>query len=370
MPESIAYLYYNATAPVHDAAKAAMRGALDLVGNPSSVHGPGRAARKALEDARETLAQAVGVTPAQVIFTSGGSEANVLALMQVSTEHRLASAIEHASVLAQVPAAQHVPVSGAGQLDLAALEARLAGNGGGALVAVMAANNETGVIQPVAAAAHIAKAHGARLHVDAVQMLGKAPLDFTLLGASMAVSAHKIGGPKGVGALIVRDGLALAPMLGGGGQEMRRRGGTENLPGILGFAAAVKAIAALGDWTAPVRRLRDALEAEIAAIAPDAIIIGAAAERLATTSAIAMPGVEAQTQLMALDLAGVAVSAGSACSSGKTAPSHVLRAMGVAEAVAGATVRVSLGWGTRESDIARFVDAWRALYRRARRRSA
>jgi cysteine desulfurase len=229
----------------------------------------------------------------------------------------------------------------------------------------MYANNETGVIQPISEIASIAHRHGAIFHCDAVQAAGKVALEVGTIGADLvSLSAHKIGGPPGVGALIVTGGVDLTPLLRGGGQEHRRRAGTENLPGIAGFAAAAAAtdIAAFKR----VAALRDGLEAEIAAIAPDAVVLGAAANRLPNTSAIAMPGVAAETQVVALDLDGVMVSAGAACSSGKVGPSHVLAAMRVAPGIAASTIRVSLGWSSNQAEIEHFLRAWTALYRRCR----
>jgi cysteine desulfurase len=229
----------------------------------------------------------------------------------------------------------------------------------------MYANNETGVIQPVAEIAAIARRHGALFHCDAVQAAGKLVVKADAIGGDLVtLSAHKIGGPPGVGALVVTGGFELAPLLRGGGQEHRRRAGTENLPGIAGFAAA--AAAAEIDAYGRVAALRDRLEAEVAAVAPDAVVLGAATPRLPNTSAIAMPGVAAETQVVALDLDGVMVSAGAACSSGKVGPSHVLAAMRVDREIAASTIRVSLGWSSTEAEINHFLRAWTALYRRCR----
>jgi cysteine desulfurase len=277
----------------------------------------------------------------------------------------LVSAVEHSSVLQVVPEAERIPVDGDGVVDRAALLALLDADKRPALVSVMLANNETGVIQPVRELAEIAHAHGALFHCDAVQAVGKIPLSLAETGADFAtLSAHKIGGPSGIGALVVADGGDLAPLLRGGGQERNRRAGTENLAGIAGFAAAA-AICGAAEY-GRVRELRDRLEA---ALPSDAIVAAAGARRLPNTSAIAMPGVPAETQIIALDLDGVMVSAGAACSSGKVGPSHVLAAMGIAPQIAETTIRVSLGWSTTEADIAHFIDAWTALYRRTRRQA-
>ena len=357
-----AYLDYNASAPVRPAAAAAVAAALEAVGNASSVHAPGRAARRRIEDARERVAALVGAAPAGVVFTSGGTEANALALTGSGATRQLVSAVEHDSVLRNAPGATLIPVDRNGVVDLAALERLLAdGAGETCLVSLMLANNETGVIQPVAEAVGLARAHGARLHCDAVQATGKIAVDIEALGVDMlTLSAHKIGGPQGVGALVLRDGMTVTPLIRGGGQERGRRAGTENLPGIAGFGAA--AAAALADLAAgePTRiaALRDRLEA---ALAPHGTLHGAGAARLPNTSCIGLAGRSAETQVMALDLAGVAVSSGAACSSGKVRASHVLGAMGLSAADAGCAIRVSLGWASTGEDVDRFIAAWRGL---------
>ena len=366
MAQIESYLDWNATAPLRPQAAAAMSEALRRWGNPSSVHRRGRAARQIIDRAREAVAGLLGdVDPSGVIFVSGGTEANHLALLGAGRERILVSAIEHDSVRHAVPAAEIIPVGPEGVVALDGLDRLLAADMRPALVSVMYANNETGVIQPVAEVAAIARRHGALFHCDAVQAAGKLALEAGAIGADLVtLSAHKIGGPSGVGALVVTGGVDLVPLLRGGGQEHRRRAGTENLPGIAGFAAA--AAAEIADYER-VAALRDGLEAEIAMTARDAVVLGAAANRLPNTSAIAMPGVAAETQVVALDLDGVMVSAGAACSSGKVGPSHVLAAMGVAPEIAASTIRVSLGWSSSEAEIDHFLRAWTALYRRCRR---
>ena len=360
------YLDYNATTPARPAVAAAMTEALAAVGNPSSVHGFGRAARARLETAREQVAALVGARPGQVIFTSGGTEANDLALTGTGRGRVLVSAIEHDSVL-KATAGETIPVERSGVVDLAALERMLAAQPEPALVAVMLANNETGVIQPAAEAVRIAHEHGALIHCDAVQAAGKITVDFPALGADlMTLSAHKLGGPPGVGALIVADHVDLASRQRGGGQERGRRAGTENLPGIIGFGVAAEIAAAELDAMAKLADLRDDLERRAAAAVPGAILFGRDAARLSNTSCLALPGLTSEVQVMALDLAGVAVSAGSACSSGKLQPSHVLRAMGADAATAGCAVRISLGWRSTAEDIERFLEAWCALAARSR----
>jgi cysteine desulfurase len=371
MPQAESYLDWNATAPLRPKAAAAMSEALDRWGNPSSVHRRGRAARQTIERAREAVAALLGdPDPSGVVFVSGGTEANHLALLGIGRDRVLVSAVEHDSVRYAVSAAEIIPVGPDGIVSLDALDRLLAADLRPALVSVMYANNETGVIQPVADIAAVARRHEAFFHCDAVQAAGKLALDTRAIGADLVtLSAHKIGGPPGVGALVVTGGVDVAPLLRGGGQERRRRAGTENLPGIVGFAAAATAAVSEIAVYDRVAALRDELEARIAAIAPEAVVLGAAAPRLPNTSAIALPGIPAETQVVALDLDGVMVSAGAACSSGKVGPSHVLAAMRVDPEIAASTIRVSLGWSSDEAEIAHFLRAWTSLYRRRRGRA-
>jgi cysteine desulfurase len=355
---SAIYLDYNATAPVRPEAVRAVMHAVSICGNPSSVHGFGRAARRIVEDAREVVAALVGAEPAGVVFTSGATEANALALAGCGGRRVIVSAVEHPSVL-QAGDVDIVPVDRHGVVELAALEEMLAASSNPALVAVMLANNETGVIEPVADVARVAHAHGARVHCDAVQAAGRMTVDLRTLGVdSLALSAHKLGGPQGVGALVLADGTDDLPsLIKGGGQERRRRAGTENVPGIAGFAA----VARVDDGeTARVRVLRDRLEIGVRRTAPSVVVFGEGVDRLPNTVCLAVPGLSAATAVIALDLAGVAVSAGAACSSGKVAPSHVLTAMG-AGALAGAAIRVSLGWGSGDRDVDRFIETFNGI---------
>jgi cysteine desulfurase len=355
------YLDYNATAPVRPEVAAAVSAALAEVGNPSSVHSFGRAARARLETAREQVAALVGARPSQVIFTSGGTEGNALAIGGPGRARVLVSAIEHDSVLKSA-ACDLIPVERSGVVDLAALERMLATSSEPALVALMLANNETGVIQPAAEAARIAHAHGALLHCDAVQAAGKIKVDFADPGVDlMSLSAHKLGGPPGVGALIVADHVELQARQRGGGQERSRRAGTENVPGIIGFGVAAEIAAAELGAMARVAALRDDLERRVLAAVPGAVIFGREAARLPNTTCLGRPGLSSEVQVMRLDLAGVAVSAGSACSSGKVQASHVLRAMGADAVAAGSAIRVSLGWQSSAEDVDRFVAAWTDL---------
>jgi cysteine desulfurase len=360
------YFDWNATAPLRKEARAAALAAFDVNGNPSSVHGEGRAARRLIEHAREQVAALVGAQPRNVVFTSGGTEANMLALAPTAARDRLlVSAIEHPSVLAggRFPSGsvERLPVTGSGTLDLAALERRLAALGSRALVSLMLANNETGVVQPVAQAAQLVHIAGGVLHVDAVQAVARMPCDINALGADLlTLSGHKIGAPKGIGALIGRTEFPLVDaLIKGGGQERGLRAGTENVAGIAGFGAA--AAAAREGFTTEAARmaaLRDRLEAGLKAASPAVVIFGTESERLPNTTLFAVPGLKAETAVIALDLEGVAVSAGAACSSGKVQPSHVLAAMGVPPHLARAGVRVSLGPSTTESEIDRFIEAW------------
>jgi cysteine desulfurase len=357
------YLDHNATSPLRPAVKAAMLAALELGGNASSIHAEGRAARKLIDDAREQLGFALGCLPQSIIFTSGGTEANNLALRGTQAEHLLISAIEHPSVLAAAKASgktvELIPVDGDGVIRRDALQALLGKPN--TLVSVMLANNETGVVQPVADVVRLASGRGALVHVDAVQGFGKLPVNFGLLGCDlMTVAAHKVGGPLGIGALVVRDGLVVEPLMHGGGQELRRRAGTENLAAIAGFAASAQ------EDAIDTKTLRDRLEASL----QGATVLGAGVERLGNTSCIVSPGLVAETLLINLDLAGIAVSSGSACSSGKVARSHVLDAMGVAPELARSALRISTGWNSTAADIDRFISVWNSLLARRQAQAA
>ena len=349
----------NATEPLRPEARTAVLVALDLGGNASSVHGAGRAARAVIERARAAIAARAGAEPGDVIFTSGGTEANALAIHALSPGRRvLVGATEHAAVRAAAPRAESLPVHSDGALALEALEAALA-SGPPALVCAMAANNETGVRHPIAEIAALCAAHGATLHVDAVQAAREGALP---RADSLALSAHKLGGPPGAGALVLRPGLGCAPLIAGGGQERGRRGGTEPLPAIAGFGA----VAPLPYDAPRLAALRDAIEAGVREMAPEAVIAGAGAPRLPNTSLIVWPGRRAETLVIALDLAGVRVSAGAACSSGKVAASHVLEAMGFG-ADAGSGIRVSLPWNAPEDSPERFLAALRSVLARLSR---
>ncbi|MDA0239668.1 MAG: cysteine desulfurase family protein [Proteobacteria bacterium] len=361
------YLDYNATAPVRPAVAEAMVEALSLTGNPSSVHQWGRQAHRRLEDAREQVAALVGASPAMVVFTSGGTEANNLAIQGAGPSRILVSAVEHDSVLAVAENAETIPVDENGLVELDELKRLLEESDEPTLVCVMYANNETGVIQPVEEIVKIAHDHGALVHCDAVQASGKTEIYMRRVGVDlMSLSSHKLGGPQGVGALVVSDTVTISPMIRGGGQERGSRAGTENLPGIVGFGLAAEISMTASAEIANAQALRDDLESRLIEAAPDAVIYGNEVSRLPNTSCIAMPGIEAETQVMALDLAGVMVSAGSACSSGKVRASHVLTAMGADDDAAGSAIRVSFGWQSVAEDVDAFLSAWLDLYQRHR----
>lgn len=367
------YLDWNATTPLRTEARAAMAAAWDLAGNPSSVHTEGRQARRLVEEARAGIGGAVGASSRNVVFTSGGTEANALALTPglrrvpgLPVERLLVSAVEHPSVLSggrfPATAIDKVAVTQSGLLDLDRLRAALTG-GPPALVSVMLANNETGAVQPVREAADIVHAAGGLLHVDAIQAFGKISFDINTMGADLVtLSAHKIGGPKGVGAVVLAEGLSgLEPLLRGGGQERGHRAGTENVAGIAGFgAAAAAAMAGLERDPIRVETLRNRLETGLRQ-APGAVVFSDDVPRLPNTTLFTVRGLKAETAVIGFDLAGIAVSSGSACSSGKVQPSHVLEAMGFGPELAQGAVRVSLGWSTSDADIDRCLEAWRKL---------
>ena len=376
------YLDWNATAPLLPAAREAVLSALDMTGNPSSVHGEGRALRMLVEAARRDVAALVGAAPAHVIFTSGATEAANLVLTPdyrmgrtpLAIGHLYVSEIEHPALREGGRFARKdvttVPVTGAGLVDLDALETLLQGHdkaNGLPMVAVMLANNETGIVQPVKAAAEIVHRHGGLLVVDAVQAVGRMPLDIEALEADFLIlSSHKLGGPKGAGALVSRGEVLMpAPLIRGGGQEKGHRSGTENPAALAGFAAAARFAAAdLAARNARIAGLRDALEAGMRIATNDVIVHGADVERVPNTSFFSLPGLKSETGQIAFDLEGIALSAGSACSSGKVGQSHVLTAMGFDAALGG--LRVSLGPGSTEADVDRFLAAFSRIVSRRR----
>ncbi|MFT5508499.1 MAG: cysteine desulfurase [Hyphomicrobiaceae bacterium] len=368
-PAERIYMDHNASSPLRPTARAAMMAALESDGNASSVHREGRAARRLIEDAREQVAALIGTQSANVVFTSGATEANNMVLT-VPWDTVYMAGIEHESVMAPVGASDAnlvaLSVDNSGVVDLgyfatAVLQHRAPD--GRELLTLQLANNETGVCQDVAAAAGFARQHGVCVHTDAVQACGRIAVDFDDLDVDLlSLSSHKIGGPMGVGALIIRDGFELPTLIHGGGQERRRRAGTENVAAIVGFgAAAVTAKAELAAENERLRVLRDFAEAALLECAPEALIVGADADRLPNTLCIALPGDLAETTVIKLDLAGVAISAGSACSSGKVGASHVLTEMGLAPDVARSAVRISLGWNTAETSLEEFLSRFRRL---------
>jgi cysteine desulfurase len=355
------YLDANATEPLRPEARAAMLAAMSVTGNPSSVHGDGRAARRILENARDSIAARFGGRPADLVFTSGGTEADASAIHGLGAGRGLIiGATEHDAVRSAATGARILPVDASGIADLATLAAWLEA-GPAALVCLMLVNNETGAIQPVAEAAALCRRYGAFLHVDAVQAAGRMAVSLAALGAhSLAVSSHKLGGPQGAGALLLAPEVsAIAPLIPGGGQERGRRGGTPPLAAIAGFAAA-SSVARDGSHLAPQR---DAIEA--VAIAHGAVVCGAGAPRLANTTCLALPGVRADAQVIALDLDGLAVSAGAACSSGKVTTSHVLTAMGLGP-LAGQAIRVSLPWNATTAHVDAFTTSYPRMAERLR----
>jgi cysteine desulfurase len=362
-----AYLDYNATQPIKPAVRDAMFEILAGPTNASSIHRPGQQARHAVEEARADVARLIAAEPDEIIFTSGATEANATVLRGTGLRRILVAATEHPSIRDAADDPLIVPVDRDGIIDLDQLERMLGTLGEPALVCVMLANNETGVIQPVAQAASIVHAHGGLLHSDAVQAVGRLPVDVRALDVDLlTLSGHKMGGPQGVGALYIRDGLALSPLLRGGGQEARRRAGTENVAAIVGFGVAARLAAEDPGFGARMADLRDRMEARLAEIAPDILFHGAGAPRIGNTSCFGAPGLLAETALIALDMTGIAVSSGAACSSGAVEPSPVLLAMGVPEGVARTAIRVSLGWMTTQSDLDHLVESWAIVYRRAK----
>lgn len=358
------YLDYNATAPVRQEVIEVMADVLSDPSNPSSIHRYGRKARKRLDDARNIIASAVSCFPHEVIFTASGTEANNLALTSYADIRVAVAATEHVSVLKALPNVTVLPVTPEGQIRYEALRAWLREDTFPALVSVMLANNETGFIQPVASVAEVVREYGGILHCDAAQALGKIPVDVGVLGVDMlTVSAHKMGGAPGAAALIVRQGTEVAPRLRGGAQEHGKRAGTENLAAICGFSEAVM-LSRMDQWQSPLRTMLDEMETRMLEAVPQARILCRGGERLPGTSAILMPGVLAETQLMHFDLEGISISAGSACSSGRVAPSHVAQAMGVSEREAACIIRISGGWNTKKEELERFANSWIGLAQR------
>lgn len=365
----LTYLDHNATTPMKPAVVEKMQEMLAFPGNASAIHKAGREARRRIEQARGEIAAALHIgTRDVIVFTGGATEANNLALLGAGMERVIVSAIEHPSVLGVRSDADVLPVLPSGIVDVAALDKMLEGNTRQTLISVMHVNNETGVIQPMADIVAIARKRGALVHTDAVQAFGKIPLDVQKLGADfVTLSAHKMGGPQGVGCLVICNCNPVAPLVRGGNQEKNIRSGTENLPGIVAFGHAATLVN-----TADFEKLavwRDKIETSLAAAAPELVFFGKDMPRIANTTMFALPGAPSETQLISLDLAGICVSNGSACSSGTVKASHVLKAMGADDAAAGASLRVSLGWNTTEKDVDFFIEQWLKMYNRVQQRT-
>jgi len=356
------YFDYNATSPIRESVVAAMADAMRHGGNPSSVHAAGREARKIVESAREKIAALAGVAANQIIFTSGGTESNNWALNYTGRKRVLISAVEHDSVRASAPHAEIIPVDGHGIVNLDALDRMLSASAEPALVSVMAANNETGVLQPVSEISAIARRHGALMHTDAVQCLGKMPINFAAWGVDMmTLSAHKSGGPQGVGILIFSDRVPLSAMIKGGGQERSRRAGSENVAGIAGFGVLADELnSAMDAEIVRISAMRDRIEQKLSAIDGVAVIAGKS-PRLPNTVCAVRHGMTSDIQLMKMDMAGFCISTGAACSSGKVRPSHVLTAMGIAAEQISTAIRISIGWNSTMDEVDRFCAAYASL---------
>lgn len=374
------YLDYNATALMKPEVIEEMTRVMSIGGNPSSVHAVGRGAKAILERSRQTIARMINCRPQKIIFTGGGTEANNIALKATGVDHIVVAATEHDSIVGikenfsgtvagtVAGTVECLSVDENGLVSPEDLEKALKGTPEKTLVSIMLANNETGVVQDIKTLARIAHEAGALFHTDAIQALGKIPVDFRDLGVDMiSFSAHKLSGPQGVGALVALEKITIRSIIFGGGQEVGRRSGTENLAGIAGFAKAVSLVPQNLKNMDNLRMFRDRIEREISTHAPEVIFYGATSDRLPNTSTMLMPGVLSETQVMAFDLDGICVSSGSACSSGKVKPSHVVSAMGASQDQALSTIRVSLGWNTTEQDVNAFIAAWIKLYDRKKK---
>lgn len=370
MTEKMTYLDHNATTPLKPEVHDAVLKTLAHPGNPSSIHKLGKEARKRVEEAREKIARLVNAGPkAVVVFTSGATEANNLVLKGSGCERFLVTAIEHSSVLQSCPHKELIPVLPNGLVDLAALDRMLEGNDRQTLISVAMVNNETGVIQPIEKVMEIAKRRGALVHTDAAQAAGRLPIDIQKLGVDfLTLSSHKMGGPQGVGCLVLSNCVSVKPLISGGSQEKNLRAGTENIPGIIGFGVAADLAVQDMEGFRRLAVLRDNIEAELQKIAPAVKFFGKESPRVSNTSMLALPGMSSETQMIGLDLAGICVSSGSACASGAVKPSHVLKAMGASDAETGSAIRVSFGWNSTEKDAETFVREWGKLHERFQNR--
>ncbi len=361
------YLDYNATALIRPEVIDLMAEVMREGGNPSSVHAYGRNAKARLEGARAAITRAVNCRPQMVIFTSGGTEANNMAVFSCHRNRLITTSAEHDSLRSVSERFEGtvdvIGVDQDGLVDVVALKKALDTGGENTIVSILYANNETGVLQDVRVISEIVHDAGALLHIDAIQAFGKVPLDFLDMGVDMmSISSHKIGGPQGVGALIAREKLPVKSFILGGGQEHGRRGGTENIAGVAGFGLAASMVPESLEKMKTLRIWRDEIESDLKTHAPDVMFLGQGADRLPNVSTIHMPGVMSETQVMNFDLAGICVSAGSACSSGKVKASHVGLAMTGDENIASSTIRMSLGWGSEHSDVEAFLTAWKKQY--------
>ncbi len=358
------YIDYNASAPLRKEARVLMIEIMDMPHNASSVHSFGRKGRAYIEKAREQVANLVGAPSAQVIFNSGATEANNTVLHHFTGATILVSATEHLSVLESQNDLIKIPVDNNGLIDLSVFEALLTKEKP-ALVSIMLANNETGVIQPIVELSALAHKHGALFHCDAVQAVGRMPVNISELGVDfMTISSHKIGGPQGVGAIILGLCGITPTLLYGGGQEKKARAGTENVAGIAGFGAAAELAKQELKQFQHLEELRDNFEKNLKDISPEIIIHGKNAPRTANTSLFSLPGAHTETMMIAFDLEGIAISNGSACSSGTVRASYVLEAMGYKKDITSSALRISIGWDTKQSDLERFLDVWSDIYNR------
>ena len=370
MTQELTYLDHNATTPLKPAVREIMLQKMSFPGNASAIHKAGRAAKRDIEEARQKIARLVNAGPqAVIVFTSGATEANNLVLKGSGAERILVSAIEHPSVLQACSDKEIIPVLPTGMIDLAALDKMLENNDRATLISVMLVNNETGIIQPIDKVMEIAKRRGALVHTDAVQAAGRLPLDLQKMGVDyMTLSAHKIGGPQGAGCLIMSNCVSVAPQINGGNQEKNMRAGTENVAAIAGFGVAAELAVQEMAVFQKLDVLRDKVESELQKIAPALRIFGKDVPRVTNTTMFALPGASSETQLITLDLAGICVSNGSACASGTVKASHVLKAMGVSEAEASSSLRISLGWNSTEKDVDYFIRKWTEMYERVKSR--
>lgn len=364
------YMDYNASAPLLPVVKDAMIEVLEKSGNSSSIHSHGRSMRSYVDTARREILKNVGAHGAKLIFTGSATESNNTVLRGVKAKSHIISSIEHPSVFQVRDDLHHIPVNEGGVINLKALEGLLKELPAPALVSVMLANNETGVIQPVREVASIAHSYGAIVHTDAVQAVGRIPLSFHDLDVDiMTIAAHKFGGPSGIAAVVYRDPIELSPLVLGGGHEQGLRAGTQNVALIEGMRVAIEEACTASENPQSLKELRDQMEGEILDLSSEARVMGKDAERIPNTSCLSMPGVSAEVQLMAFDLAGISVSSGSACSSGKVRPSHVMEAMGVDVTQSGGVLRISLGWNTKKQDVDAFVQTWKQIYESNLKRS-